>query len=323
VHDAQLALWLEDADGNFKATVALTEAVSRRGIGNRPGASQMNSGFRWPYGRREGVLPIWAHRRASAEGARPFRRVIFQDRIWEGLASRTSNDFSRDDYFCLSYNTAKSQHDALDAVSCASQFNSDKGRFMTEEDVQAGYWEPYEDPSSQVGRKLPLTLESLYPPRRDSKRCVGEASCYCCYDHADVSDFDAHAREIMPDIDAVSMATPPGGEEQQRLYAVPEDWPAGGYRACIEVNVEGDYNAVYDNKHFRTPQTPELAWDEFATRFGYPYRGQPSVVYCVPFDPGGRARGSLQHAARAGQHGQLGHRRRQLRNAGEHGHAHR
>jgi hypothetical protein len=68
---------------------------------------------------------------------------------------------------------------------------------------------------------------------------------------------------------------------------VPEDWPAGSYRACIEVNVEGDYNAVYDDEHFRTPQTPELAWDEWATRFGYPYRGQPSVVYCMPFDLGG------------------------------------
>jgi hypothetical protein len=213
--------------------------------------------------------------------------VIFQNRIYEGLASRTSNDFSRDDYFCLSYDTAKSKQDALDAVSCASQFNSDKGRFMTEDDVQGGYWEPYEDPSSQVGRKQRLTLDSLYPPRRDVRRCVAEASCCSCYDHADVADFDAHAREIMPDIDAVSMATPQGGEEQHPLYAVPEDWPAGSYRACIEVNVEGDYNAVYDDEHFRTPQTPELAWDEWATRFGYPYRGQPSVVYCMPFDLGG------------------------------------
>ena len=63
---AQIAVWLESADGERFATVRLTEAVARRGIGNRPGASQMNSGFHWPYGRREGVLPVWASRRVSA-----------------------------------------------------------------------------------------------------------------------------------------------------------------------------------------------------------------------------------------------------------------
>jgi hypothetical protein len=48
----------------------------------------MNSGYHWPYGRREGVLPIWAHRRAAAPGAGQFPRVIFQNRA-EGYASRT------------------------------------------------------------------------------------------------------------------------------------------------------------------------------------------------------------------------------------------
>jgi hypothetical protein len=94
--NAQVAIWLENKAGEFLATVALTEAVATRGIGNRPGASQMNSGFRWPYGRREGVLPIWADRRASAPGARPFKRVIFQKRP-EGYASRLLPDASRDD----------------------------------------------------------------------------------------------------------------------------------------------------------------------------------------------------------------------------------
>lgn len=66
----QVALWIEKPDGTFLKTVRLTQAVSYRGIGNRPGAAQMNSGFRWPYGRREGVLPIWAHRRLRRR-ARP------------------------------------------------------------------------------------------------------------------------------------------------------------------------------------------------------------------------------------------------------------
>ena len=69
---AQIALWIEKADGTFMGTVRLTQAVGVRGIGNRPGASQMNSGFRWPYGRRLDALPIWAHRRAAAPGASLF-----------------------------------------------------------------------------------------------------------------------------------------------------------------------------------------------------------------------------------------------------------
>ncbi|HEX4354396.1 MAG TPA: CFI-box-CTERM domain-containing protein, partial [Polyangiales bacterium] len=232
-------------------------------------------------GRREGVLPIWAHRRLTGDGAEPFKRVIFQNRTYEGLASRTSEDFSRDDYFCLSFNNSRSKKDALDAVSCASVFNSDKGRFITDADVQGGYAEPYEDVVSHVGRMQPLDTDSFYPPRRDIKTCAGASGCY---ESADVGNYDASARAVMPDIDAVSMATLTGDQMAQRLFAVPNDWQIGSYRACLEINVEGDYNANYNDTSFPTPTTPAIAWDSWATGFGYPYRGQPSVVYCVPFE---------------------------------------
>ena len=281
VQNAQIAIWLENAAGEFLQTVALTEATARRGIGNRPGASQMNSGFRWPYGRREGVLPIWAHRRVSAEGARPFKRVIFQNRKAEGLASRTSDDFSRDDYFCLSFNNSKSKKDALDAVSCASVFSSDKGRYLTETDVAKGYGEPYEDVVTREGRMQPLTPESLYPPRRDLKPCASGPSCW---DHQDVATFNSDALSVMPELDAITMATPQGSMQEQRLFAVPNEWTDGTYRACIEVNVEGDHNATFAESSFPTPTTPAMSWDSWAMSFGYPYRGQPSVVYCAPFE---------------------------------------
>jgi hypothetical protein len=284
VSNAQLALWIEDGHGKYLATVALTEAVAIRGIGNRPGASQMNSGFRWPYGRREGVLPIWAHQRMTGDGAQPFKRVIFQNRTTEGLASRTSNDYSPDNYFCLSFNNSKSKKDALDAVSCASAFSSDKGRFITDQDVASGYSEPYQIVQADMNRQPPqgvmepLSLTSLYPPRRDVKTCAPN-----CYESADVANYDAHVRSVMPEIDSVSMATPQGGEAQQHLFSVPIDWAQGDFRACIEVNVEGDYNASYNDSFYPTPTTPASSWDSWATGFGYPYRGQPSVVYCVPF----------------------------------------
>lgn len=278
---AQIALWVEDDTGNLIKTLRLTEATASRGIGNRPGASQMNSGFRWPYGRREGVLPIWATRRATAPGAQKFRRVIFQNRLSEGRASRTSDDYSKDDYFCLSFQKERSSKDALDAVSCATVFSSDKGRYITEDDIASGYGEPFEDPETGQGILLPLEYESLYPPRRDVAPCID------CFEHPDVASFGSHAREVMPEIDAVTMATPKGDRERTELFPVPKDWEPGTYRLCLEINVEGDYNEVYNDATFPTPVTPSGLWDEYwAVRYGYAYRGQPSVLYCTDFDVG-------------------------------------
>lgn len=272
---AQMALWVERSDGTFMGTLRLTEAVARRGIGNRPGATQMNSGFHWPYGRREGVLPVWAHRRSWAPGAALFQRVIFQDRHSEGYASRTSNDQSRDEYFCLSFNTATTSRDALDAVSCASLFNSDKGRYVTNADVAAGYGEPFVDGSMESMR--PLDTTSLYPPRRDTDGLGGN-------DHPDAARFRADALAVMPELDAISMATPASGVAQMVQYAVPDSWPNGAYIAYLEVNVEGDYNGTYDDESYPTPDSPY--WDYWAITYGYPYRGQPSVIYAVPFHTG-------------------------------------
>jgi hypothetical protein len=283
VKRAQLAIWIERADGTFQKTLRLTEAVSMRGIGNRPGASQMNSGFRWPYGRREGVLPIWAARRAAAPDAALFKRVIFQDRRTEGLASRTSNDQSRDDYYCLSFDRTRSAQEALDAVSCASPFNSDKGRFVTEADLKAGYAEPYEDLVTGEAHMSTLDLWSGYPPRRDHMPCTGQG----CFEHPDAAEYGSHVRDVMPDIDAVTMATPKGGEEQSILFQLPSEWPPGEYRVFVEANTEGDYNAMHNAAAYPTPREPADAWDSWATGYGYPYRGQPSVLYEAPFTIGG------------------------------------
>ena len=175
---AQIALWIEKPDGTFMGTVRLTQAVSVRGIGNRPGASQMNSGFRWPYGRRLGALPVWAHRRAAAPGAAQFRPVIFQHRTSEGCASNAGcggADSSLESYFCLSFKPETTRQDALDAVSCASVFSSDKGRYLTEDDLANGYAEPIE--TADVGTMRPLESTSLYPPRRDGAGCGQAAAC--------------------------------------------------------------------------------------------------------------------------------------------------
>ena len=224
---AQIAIWVESADGTYMGTIKLTEAVAYRGIGNRPGALQMNSGFRWPYGRREGVLPVWAHRRVSAPGAESFRRVIFQNR-GEGLASRLVNDYSRDNYFCLSFNQAAAQD--LDAVSCASVFNSDKGRFITSTDVQNGYSEPWQTSPGVEGSRV-LTFDALYPPRRDILMRTG-------FDHVDVDSFRSEALRVMPELDAITMATAPASQPQLIQFDVPDAWPNGDYILYVEANTE-------------------------------------------------------------------------------------
>jgi hypothetical protein len=283
----QIAIWLEGADGTFLSTVALTQAVSVRGIGNRPGADQMNSGYQWPYGRREAVLPIWAHRRAQAPGAKQFPRIIFQNRP-EGWASRYCEDSTPDSYFCLAFSGDASKN-GLDATSCASRFSSDKGRRITSADVTAGYAEPAEIGGNDV--KQPLSLYSLYPPRRDITPCLNTEEAACipgknrrCNDSPDVQTYDAEAREVMPDIDVVSMATPLADREKELMFSIPDSWPPGRYVAWVEVNTEGDYNASYNDLTNPTPQGED--WDSWAESTGYPYRGQPSVVYQIPFSLG-------------------------------------
>ncbi len=274
----QLAVWVERDDGVFMGTFALTSAVAVAGIGNRPGALEMNSGFRWPYGRREGVLPVWAHRRAAAPDAKQFKRVIFQNRASEGFASRTAVDSSVDDYYCLSFKEETSGRDALDAVTCASVFSSDKGRFITQYDLDHSYAEPYQDEQG-AGAMRPLSLESLYPPRRDVMRCSNG-----CFDHIDVDSFAQHAREVMPEIDAISQATPQGSFRVTWSFAIPNQWPSDrNYTLFVEANVEGDYNQSWNDQRFPTPTQPNARWDDWSMRYGYPYRGQPSVVYALPF----------------------------------------
>jgi hypothetical protein len=284
---AQMAIWIEQADGTFMTTVRLTESVAYRGIGNRPGANQMNTGFRYPYGRREGALPVWAHRRRDAGGAL-FPRVLFWGRMsrdgvhaGEGYASISEDPTGSntvDDHFCLSF---ADEANALDAVTCASVFRSNKGRYVTSADVSSGLavqpWQNTEPRSHWSA----LSTQSLYPPRRDM------GTCSTCADHPDVFRFAQDARAAMPEIDAVTMATLRGSEPYTLRFAVPPDWPDGDYVAWLEVHVEADYNEFW-NPDIYGPPAPDPSsgddhWDYWAHARGIPWRGQPSVVFRVPF----------------------------------------
>src|SRR5215831_10042476 len=70
----QVVAWIEDPSGAFVATLFITQTTGRYGLGNRPGIMEFNSDFGWPYGRRETVFPIWAHRHGVS-----YPRIVFQD----------------------------------------------------------------------------------------------------------------------------------------------------------------------------------------------------------------------------------------------------
>lgn len=270
----QLAIWIESADGERFHTIRLTDAVAFRGIANRPGALQMNSGYHWPYGRREGVLPIWAHRRFEFEGTL-FPRVVFAGGRPEGWASRSGGEEvdhrnTADAYFCLSFTGGET----LDAVTCASTFNSNKGRYLTTSDLAGGYAEPWEEVGGSV-RMRPLSIGSLYPPR-------GDLACEDgCPTFPDAVSFVAERDRVMPELDSITMATPPRDVPFSVTVDLPAGWPDGDYVVFVEANTEGDHAPGWDEVVFPTPRGPAAEWDGFAIGEGYPYRGQPSVLYRV------------------------------------------
>lgn len=110
--------------------------------------------------------------------------------------------------------------------------------------------------------KLELDLMSRYPPRQDVEVSPS-------IDHDDVGMFP-----LMNPFDAVSRATPPGFEPFRVDWQIPDGIPAGEYVAWIEVSKEFD-----QNEHYDYPEPEGIPWQEY----GMPYRGQPSVVYKVPF----------------------------------------
>ena len=276
----QLAIWIESADGSRFRTIRLTDAVAFRGLANRPGALQMNSGYHWPYGRREGALPLWAYRRFEATGTL-FPRVVFAGRSFEGWASRSGgeepgNRNTPDAYYCLSFTGGET----LDAMSCASVFNSNKGRYLTEADVSSGYGEPWQELDG-TARMRALSLGSLYPPRGDLECTDG------CPTFPDAHRFIEDRSRVMPDLDAVTMATPARNVPFSIMYDLPESWPDGDYVVNVEANTEGDHAAGWDATTYPTPTLPAGVWDGYAIGDGYPYRGQPSVLYQVPVRIGG------------------------------------
>ena len=107
------------------------------------------------------------------------------------------------------------------------------------------------------------TRTSLYPPREDvTKTAVDDAS--------------VEQYAMLNPFDAVSMATPPSDSIAELTWAIPDGLANGNYVLWVEVSREFDHNATYSKTAYPSPNVP---W----STYGEAYRGQPSVVYKVPF----------------------------------------
>ncbi len=112
------------------------------------------------------------------------------------------------------------------------------------------------------GKLSPAT--SRYPPRADLVRSSTDST--------DVERFG----ELNP-FDAISQATPIMGMPASFGWSIPPELPPGDYVLFVETSRELDHNATYNPTTFPPPSGIAFA------QWGEPYRGQPSILYRVPF----------------------------------------
>ena len=288
---SQIVAWVETVGGSYVDTIFITQQTGRYGLGNRPGRYDFNSGPMWPYGRRTPTFPVWAHRKTPLT----FPEVIFQNVEGADQSCMTNclnqgktqsqcqsecanppecesliNDpmspqpmayadcgdnnlshpfdhSSRESHFCQPYQVSDPKWLQADAMTCATVAFTDKGKF------------------SQA--KL-----SVYPPRADLIRGAPDAPS--------VEMFKA-----LNQFDAISQATPVPNAAAKIVWSIPKELPTGDYVMWLEVAQAFDHNATYNTAAYPPPPStgPKgIFWGSY----GLPYRGQPSIVYKVPFTIG-------------------------------------
>jgi hypothetical protein len=253
----QMVVWLEKADGTFVDTLYITAKTGLYGLGNRPGRMDFNSGpipnpltgvdDMWPYGRRVNTFPVWAHRHGMS-----WPEVVFQDGFEDNLSHSVNlSSVEGTPPYCRPISNDNDQQcwpgtaDKViwDTGTCATVVHTDKGR-------------------------LSPTKISLYPPRADLT--------VQSEDSADVAMFP-----MLNPFDAITRATPAGGDQVAINWPVPRDVLAGDYVMYVEAAKAFDFNGTYNETVYPGPNVSYKAC-------GLPYRGQPSVVYRVPFTISGQ-----------------------------------
>jgi hypothetical protein len=234
--DLQVVVWVEDPQGHYLDTAFITQLTGTYGIGNRPGIKDFNSAWKWPYGRREYVFPVWAHRHGMT-----FPLIGYQNEDDYDL-SHPFEESSQETFFCRPIEKTDPE---WDTQTCSTSVYTDKGK---------------EIPGQS----------SLYPPRADLAM------------HKGIDDPAVATYAALNPFDSVSQATPIGGMDFTTSWPIPPTMPPGDYVMWVEVSKEFDFNSTYNATTYPMPTQPNgapLQWGSF----GLPSRGQPSVVYSVPF----------------------------------------
>lgn len=262
----QIVVWVEDLQGRYIDTLYVTRLVGQFGLANRPGEGLLKTDFKWPYGRREMIFPVWAHRRDKR-----YPKVMMGGAC--GLSGQTASVNAptarcSDGRFCsgecedstIAYHSVVSTYEPfycspsgpsrMDALSCASKGTFAKGAFA--DNFPAVY--------------------SLYPPRADLS----------AYDPNHDSP-DALQFKTLNDLVVVSQATPTYDValDPPIAWRPPANLPDGDYALWLETSKESDWSPGHDRSnpdHWNKADSVG-AWD-FE---GHQFLGQPSVVFRVPF----------------------------------------
>jgi hypothetical protein len=262
VKNLQIAVWVEDPLGNYVATLYVTRLTGTFGLANRVGNHFLHSAARFPYGRRDMVLPVWAHKRnktygfVTMGGAAGNSPAVCPNTIADG--SKACDDgtiafhagvSSTEPFYCSpSGGTITQNAQGVDVVTCASGFFGSKGAYATDGRV------------------------SYYPPR------------------ADLTSFNANdgpearAFASVNDLGAVSGATP----QLQQLIDPPIRWRPfadGSYVIKVEMSLESDSNTFHNYTYCVDDQDGGTPCGGFNS-YGKDFIGQPSVVYSVPITVG-------------------------------------
>jgi hypothetical protein len=249
----QIAVWIEDAQGNYVDTAYVTRLTGVFGLANRPGNHLLKSDVRFPYCRRDMVLPVWAHKRNVTYGY-----IVMGGAAGNSEASCAANGASAGDcddntvayhsnvsspepFYCSPRGGVLQRVNNMDVVTCASAFIGSKGAFAD------------------------APLVSYYPPRADLTSFVSGR------DSDEAKMFGA-----LNDLTAVSGATPAGMAVIDPIHWIPT--ADGQYVVKVEASMEADFNAFHNHPSI-IDEHPE--WDS-----GHEIFGQPSIVYALPFTVG-------------------------------------
>ena len=219
--ELQIVAWVEKADGTFIDTIYITNKTGLYGLGNRPGRYDLNSGPQThdmaPYGRRENVFPVWAHRHGKT-----WQKVVFQNGD-ENDVSHPAGDSTPENNppYCRPISPSDPGDKPFwDTGTCATpNVFTDKGT-------------------------LSGSATSLYPPRADIN--------YQCNDN-DCDSPSVRMYKSLNPFDAITQATPTGGMQTEVSWAVPSDLPAGDYVMWLEVSKAFDFNDTYNASTYPAP----------------------------------------------------------------------